>query len=158
MLQADATRCHHEFGSVDELSSRFFDGMGVNDDVRHQHFCSLVLFLICALSRPQRVVLTLIPLQMHSSLAWPRSSTIFDPTVLSQTNLCNLERSQDCIYACSSLACRRSFAALYLNMMHQTNCSNPPRLHGYIYMSSSLAYPHFSPALNSTQKTPNLIP
>ncbi|KAG1750969.1 hypothetical protein EDD22DRAFT_251994 [Suillus occidentalis] len=31
-FKADATRCHHEFGSVDELSSRFFDGMGVNDD------------------------------------------------------------------------------------------------------------------------------
>ncbi|KAG1720914.1 WD40-repeat-containing domain protein [Suillus occidentalis] len=31
-LQADATRGHDEFGGVDELPLRFFDGMGVNDD------------------------------------------------------------------------------------------------------------------------------
>ncbi|KAG2343251.1 WD40 repeat-like protein [Suillus weaverae] len=30
-LQADATRCHDDFGCVDELSPRFFDGMEAND-------------------------------------------------------------------------------------------------------------------------------
>jgi hypothetical protein len=37
-FQADATRCHGEFGGVDELSPRFFDGMEACDDVRHQNY------------------------------------------------------------------------------------------------------------------------
>jgi hypothetical protein len=44
IFQADATRCHDEFGGVDVLSPRFFDGMEVNDDVRRHHFRYLVFF------------------------------------------------------------------------------------------------------------------
>jgi hypothetical protein len=80
-FQADATRGHDGFGGVDE---GFFGGI---DDVRRHHHHHLVLYYICAPSRPQGVVLTLIPLQIHSSLAWPRSTIAFGPTVLNLLNL-----------------------------------------------------------------------
>jgi hypothetical protein len=40
----------------------------------------------------QWVVPTLIPLQVHSSLAFPRSSTTFDPTMLKRQNFRNPQR------------------------------------------------------------------
>jgi hypothetical protein len=104
---------------------------------------------------------TPIPLQVHSALALPHSSTAFDsdPTMLTQMNFRNHQCFSDCIHACSSLVCRRSFTALHLKMMHQTNHSNPSRLRGYVYMRSSLVCPHFPPALDLIPaKIPILIP
>jgi hypothetical protein len=43
-LQADATQCLGQFGSVDELSPAFFAGMETNVDVRNRYFnCSALI-------------------------------------------------------------------------------------------------------------------
>jgi hypothetical protein len=100
--------------------------LGVSMNSRHSFLMAWKPMMI----PPQRVVLTCSPLQVHSSLASPRSSAAFDPIVLKQTNFLNPQRISDYIHACSSIAWRHSFTALHLKMMHKMNYSNPPRLRG----------------------------
>ncbi|KAG2337920.1 WD40 repeat-like protein [Suillus weaverae] len=79
---------------------------------------------------PQRVALTLIPLQMHSSLAFLLSSANFDQTMLKRPNFRNPQRLRGCTCVCSWAACPHYSTALRPKIMKQTNLSNSPHLRG----------------------------